>query len=130
MSSQSIEFQKIKDENSASEIVRNCFRVPIEDSTNIFLMIDTIRYTVFDICPGGIGIIPEDNAAFSIDETIENCDLHIFDHLLKNLKGRVVHCSMGEEMSLQCGIQWIDIDTHSFDQLSEIILKMKNRILE
>jgi c-di-GMP-binding flagellar brake protein YcgR len=130
MSSHSIEFQEIQGDKSALEIVRNSFRIPIEDAENVFLAIDKIRYPVFDICPHGIGIIPEDNATFFIDEVIENCDLHIFDQLLKNLKARVIHCSLGEKMSRQCGFQWIDIDRQRLDQLNEIVLKMKDQLLK
>ncbi len=130
MSSQSIEFQKNNEDIDSSKIVRNSFRIPIESLENIFLVIDKIQYIVFDISPDGIGISPEDNTAFAINEIIENCELHIFDHVFENLKARVVHCSLGSEMTLQCGIQWIDLDRQSADLLNKIVLKMKDELLK
>ncbi len=130
MNSQSIEFQKIKEDTDSPEIVRHSFRIPVEEMEKIFLVIDKIQYTVFDISPGGIGISPEDNTAFAVDEIIENCELHIFDDLFENLKARIVHCSLGIEMTLQCGIQWIDLDRQSADQLNKIVLTMKDQLLK
>ncbi|MCP4671053.1 MAG: PilZ domain-containing protein [Desulfobacula sp.] len=130
MNSQSIEFQKIKEDTDSRDIVRNSFRVPIENMDNIFLVANKIQYAVFDISPGGIGIRPDDNSAFALDEIIEKCELHIFGHLFENLKARIVHCSLGIEMTLQCGIQWINLDRQSSDQINKIILKMKDEVLK
>ncbi len=130
MNSQSIEFQKIKDDKDSSEIVRNSFRVPIQEMGNISLIINKIQYKVLDISPGGVAISLEDNSVFTIDEIIENCELCILDHVFTDLKARVVHSSLGIEMSLQCGIQWIDIDRQCLDQLKQIILKMKSQLLK
>ncbi len=130
MNSQSIEFQKIKDEKGSSEIVRSSFRVPTQEMGNISLTINKIEYKVLDISPGGVAIGLEDNSVFTIDEIIDNCELCILDHVFTNLKARVVHSSLGIEMSLQCGIQWIDIDRQCLDQLNQIILKMKSQLLK
>ncbi len=130
MSSQSIEFQKIKEDTDSPEIVRHSFRIPVEDMEKIFLVINEIQYTIFDISTGGIGITPEGNTAFAVDDIIENCELHIFDDLFKNLKARIIHCSLGVEMTLQYGIQWVDLDKQSADRLNKIILTMKDQLLK
>ncbi|MCP4670001.1 MAG: hypothetical protein GY857_01735, partial [Desulfobacula sp.] len=46
MNSQSIEFQKIKEDTDSRDIVRNSFRVPIENMDNIFLVANKIQYAV------------------------------------------------------------------------------------
>ena len=86
MNIQSNEFQKIKEDTTSLETVRRAFRVPIEGMENIFLVIRGTKYKIVDISQGGIGIWREDNSVFTIGEIIENCELHIFDHLFKNLK--------------------------------------------
>ena len=130
MNNQSNEFQKIKEDTTSLETVRRAFRVPIEGMENIFLVIKGTKYKVVDIAQGGIGIWREDNSVFTIDEIIENCELHIFDHLFENLKVRIIHFSPEEEKSLHCGIQWIELVKQSSDKLSEIILKMKDKLLK
>ncbi len=130
MNNKSNEFQKNKEDTTALEIVRRAFRVPIEGMENIFLVIRGTKYKIVDISQGGIGIWREDNSVFTIGEIIENCELHIFDHLFKNLKVKIVHFSPEEEKSPHCGIQWVDIDRLSSDKLSEIILKMKDQLLK
>ncbi|MEN8211086.1 MAG: PilZ domain-containing protein [Thermodesulfobacteriota bacterium] len=130
MNNQSNEFQKIKEDTTSLEIVRRAFRVPIEGVENIFLVIRGTKYKIVDIAQGGIGIWREDNSIFAIDEIIRNCELHIFDHIFKNLKVGIIHFSPEEPKSLHCGIQWIDIDRQSSDKLSEIILTMKNQLLK
>jgi len=130
MNNQSNEFQKNKEDTTSLETVRRAFRVPIEGMENIFLVIKGTKYKVVDISQGGIGIWREDNSVFTISEIIENCELHIFDNLFENLKVRIIHFSPEEKKSLHCGIQWIDIDRLSSDKLSEIILKMKDKLLK
>ncbi len=130
MNIQSNEFQKIKEDTTSLETVRRAFRVPIEGMENIFLVIKGTQYKVVDISQGGIGIWREDNFVFTIDEIIENCELHIFDHLFENLKVRIIHFSPEEEKSLHCGIQWIELVRQSSDKLGEIILKMKDQLLK
>ncbi len=130
MNNQSNEFQKIKEDTTSLEIVRRAFRVPIEGMGNIFLVIKGTKYKIVDISQGGIGVWCEDNSVFTMDEIIENCELHIFDHLFKNLKIRIIHFSPEVVKSKHCGIQWIDIDRQSADKLSEIILKMKDQLLK
>ena len=130
MNNQFNEFQKIKEDTTSLEIVRRAFRVPIEGMENIFLVSKGTKYKVVDISQGGIGIWCEDNSVFTMDEIIENCELHIFDHLFENLKIRIIHFSPEEEKSLHYGIQWIELDRQSSDKLSKIILKMKDQLLK
>ena len=130
MNNQSNEFQKIKEDTTSLEIVRRAFRVPIEGMGNIFLVIKGTKYKIVDISQGGIGVWCEDNSVFTMDEIIENCEFHIFDHLFKNLKIRIIHFSPEVAKSKHCGLQWIDIDRQSSGKLSEIILKMKDQLLK
>jgi c-di-GMP-binding flagellar brake protein YcgR len=130
MNSQSIEFQKILKNYDSSENIRNFFRIPIKGMENIHVLINNIQYNVLDISPGGVAIILEDNAIFTINEIIENCELCIHDQVFHSLKARIVHSSLGMEMSIQCGVQWIDLDRQISDHLNQIILTMKNQLLK
>lgn len=130
MNSKSIKFQKITEETNSLEMTRNIFRIPTEAMGKIFLVIRGSKYKVVDISQGGIGISLEDNSVFTINETVENCELHIFEHLLKNLKGRIIHVTSEETKPKHCGIQWADLDKQSLNQLSEITLKMKDKLLK
>ena len=130
MNNKSIEFPKDNEDTNSLETTRNNFRIPTEEMENIFLVIRGTKYKVLDISQGGIGILLEDSSTFTIDETVENCELHIFEHLLKNLKVRIVHFRSRKTKTIHCGIQWADLDKQSSDQLSEITLKMKDQLLK
>lgn len=130
MNSQSIEFDKINQESAIPKIIRKSFRVPIEDSKNVWVVIQGRQYPVKDICLDGIGIVLEEYSLFSIDQTIKNCELTIFNVSIKNLNGRVVHLSLNLGKELQCGIQWVDMEEKAADQISKIVLKMKEQLLK
>ncbi|MCD4721498.1 MAG: hypothetical protein K8S13_16795 [Desulfobacula sp.] len=130
MSDQSIEFQKTKENISLSEIVRKSFRVPIEDKENVWVLINKKRYQVLDICLDGIGIALEKDSAFITEQALLNCELNIFNVLIKNLNGQIVHLTSDKDKKLQCGVQWIDLEKGAIDQISEIISKMKEQLLK
>ncbi|NOX33476.1 MAG: PilZ domain-containing protein [Deltaproteobacteria bacterium] len=130
MTSQSIEFNKIKDDSTLPEIVRKSFRVPVEAKENVWAVINKKRYSAQDICPNGIGIILENNSAFAVEQTLLNCELNIFNLLIKNLNGKVVHLSPGSGEKWQCGIKWMDMEKGAADQISKIVFKMKEQLLQ
>ena len=130
MSHQSIEFQKTKENIPLPEIVRKSFRIPIEDTENVWVVINGNRYPVLDICLDGIGIALEKESAFTIEQELLNCELTIFNVLIKNLNGQIVHLTSDEDKNLQCGVQWIDMEKAAIDQISEIVSKMKEQLLK
>ncbi|MBU1340446.1 MAG: hypothetical protein KKE44_07900 [Proteobacteria bacterium] len=130
MNSQSIEFDKIKEDATLPEIVRKSFRVPIEDTKKVWVLIHNKKYLVQDICIGGIGIVLKDNSVFTIDQSIKKCELNIFDISVKNLDGRIVHLSSGPGKELKCGIQWLSMEKETIHQISKIVLTMKQQLLQ
>ena len=130
MNSQSIEFDKINEDSSLPEIVRKSFRVPVEDNENIWVVINAKRYSLLDISLGGIGIVLDDTSAFTVAQTLKNCELNIFDVSIKELNGRVVHLSSDFGTALHCGIEWIDMQEKRAGQISKIIETMKKKLLE
>lgn len=130
MNSQSIEFDRIKEDSPLPKIVRKSFRVPVEDEKNIWAMINDARYSIHDICPGGIGITVEDNRSFFVDQDLLSCELHYFDIIVKDLNGRIVHVSVTLDHGWKYGIQWMGLDKTGSDQLSAIVNKLKAQVLE
>ncbi|MCK5836434.1 MAG: hypothetical protein KAH09_04135 [Desulfobacula sp.] len=130
MNDQSLEFRKMKDIPGLPERVRKSFRIPVEDSQKVWVLINNKRYPVLDICLNGISIALDDNGAFTIDQTINNCELNILDESIEALNGRVIHFSsyLGEDW--QCGIQWMDMNEITTRQISMIVLKMKEQLLK
>ncbi len=130
MSHQTIEFQKTKENIPLSEIVRKSFRIPIEDKESGWVIINGDRYPVLDICLGGIGIALENDSVFIIEQELSNCELTIFNVVVKNLKGQIVHLTTDQDKNLQGGIQWIDMEAAAIDQISEIVSDMKQQLLK
>jgi c-di-GMP-binding flagellar brake protein YcgR len=130
MDDQSLEFNKIKDIPGLPEIVRKSFRIPFEENQKVWVLINNKRYPVLDICLDGIGIALDDNQTFTIDQTVNNCELNVLDESIKNLNGRIIHSSLCIGEDWQCGIQWKDMDEVTARQISMIVLKMKEQLLK
>lgn len=130
MNSQSIEFDKIKEDSSLPEIVRKSFRIPVEDSRKVWVVIDDTQYTVLDISVGGIGIALKKSSVFCVDQVLTGCRLNIFNESITDLSGRIIHFSSDTGKKWQCGLQWIDMKENSVNQISKILLKMKDKLLK
>ncbi len=130
MSNQSIEFQKTKENIPLPEIVRKSFRIPIDDKENGWVVINKNRYQVLDICLDGIGISLEKDSEFATEQALLNCELTLFNVLIKNLNGKIIHLTSDKDKNLQCGIQWIDMEKGAIDQILEIVSNMKKQLLK
>ena len=130
MKDQSIEFQEIKESSRLPETIRKAFRIPIEDHHKVWVLINNKQYPVLDICSGGIGISLDDDSVFTIDQTIENCELTIFNKSITGLTARIIHSSFSGSEAFHCGIQWKDMKETTASQISMIVLKMKEKLLK
>lgn len=130
MNDQSIEFQKIKQDSALPENVRKTFRVPVEEKKNVWVVINDKRYPVQDICLDGIGIVLENDLSFIVGQGLLNCELNIFNVLIKKLNGQIVHLTSAKGKKLQCGIQWIDMEKGIADKIFKIVSKMKEQLLK
>ena len=130
MNSQSIEFDRIKEDSPLPKIVRKSFRVPVEDQKNIWIRINDVQYPIQDIGLEGIGITAGDSQTFLVDQAFSNCELHYFDRVIKNLNGRIVHVStaLGQDW-WKYGIQWEDIEKEASDRISALVCKLKEQLL-
>ncbi len=127
---QSIEFQDIKNDKSQQETVRRSFRVPVDSDDDVTVVINGNSYQVLDISLEGISIACEDNTAFMVEQTFDNCELRIPNNLINNLTGRIVHFSCGSEKGWQNGIQWIKFDKETSQKMSTLVALMKKEILK
>ncbi len=130
MSKGTIEFQKTKEDTSLPDIVRNSFRIPIDDKENTWVVIHKKRYPVLDICLNGISIDLEKNSPFTVEQALLNCELNIFDVSIKKLKGKIVHLTSSKEGKWRCGVRWIDMGKVTEDKIFKIISKMKDQLLK
>ncbi len=129
MNSPSKEFDKAKEDPAIPAIIRQSFRIPVENSLNVCVKIGHDRYPLQDIGVGGIGLSIKDESIFSIDQVLENCELILSDLTIENLKGRVVHVSKNPKGELHYGIQWIDPDSEASARISSIVQEMKEKLL-
>lgn len=130
MNKQSDEFDKSKEDDDIPNIVRKAFRVPVDDSSEVWAVIDHERYPVLDIAFDGIKIALRDEEQLVQQQVIKDCELNIFDVSFKGINGRVVHISLTENNEWQCGIHWIDITEDTARQIFEIVSKLKDKLLK
>lgn len=130
MNNPSIEFQDIKEDSDLPEIVRKSFRIPVDDTGKVCVVMNKNRYPVLDICCCGIRVGLDKKSSFSIDETLAHCELIIFNETIKNLNGKVVHFSSDRDGDFQCGIQWTGMEQKTANKIAAIVLKMKEQLLK
>ncbi len=130
MKKQSIELTSINEDPVLPKIVRHSFRVPILDKDKIHVTIQENSFPVLDLSESGISIAPQKKVHLLVDEKIKNCELHIFDTVLKGLTAQVVHFSSNSGEAWQYGLKWINLSKKMRNQLSEVILAIKEKLLK
>lgn len=130
MSNQPNEVDKAKQDPFLHKIVRSSFRIPIEDSQDIWVKIDNKKYPVKDICLEGIGIVFEDPKDFQVSATKMDCELQLYDTHVTGLHGRIIHFSLNSGQDWQCGIQWIKLEKESAKQIFDAVRKLKIELLK
>ncbi len=129
MNDKTIEFQQIDGDLTSPEIVRKSFRIPVENSENVWVELDGKKYSVKDISTGGINVCFEDQSLFSIRQKFFNCKLNLSDVTIEKLKGVVVHISSDSDQRGQCGIQWINTGKESEEKIDKTVSRMKQEFL-
>ena len=130
MNSQSGEIDSAPEDPQLYTIVRQSFRVPVDDPSRFWVRIDDKQYPLRDICLEGIGITLENPAGFVIAQTVMDCELCVDEHRFHHLNGRVVHFSLNSGRQWQCGIQWIAIDKKTAAGIGSIVETLKAALLQ
>ncbi|MCP3875619.1 MAG: hypothetical protein GY699_21000 [Desulfobacteraceae bacterium] len=125
-----LDFQKSKKDPSLPEIVRKEFRVPVEDKGDVWVVINKQQYPVSDICFDGISITIESKLEFTVDQSLPNCELYIFNSIFKNLNGQIIHLTARKGNIWQYGINWIEMEENTAKEISNIVTSMKVKLLK
>ena len=109
--------------------MRKYFRVNLKGNNDISVKINDVKYEIFDISEGGIGILlgPEDIFIAEGDE------LHIeltIKEAIHYLQGKVAHISPESPGELLCGIEFINIDKGKKDILAQFVEACKENIFK
>lgn len=130
MNDQPIEFDTQNANPDIPEIVRKSFRVPLENTQDVWVRINDRRYSVLDINFNGVRIAIEGQAGFNIEQAFTHCEFNLFDLSIKGLSGKVVHRSLNETKGWQCGILWTDLHMRDAERILEIVSTMKKQLLK
>jgi len=129
MNSQPDSQDKTHNDPLLNKIVRNSFRVPVDDADDMWVLIDGTRYPIRDICLDGIGIITEDPSAFTVAQIFMDCELNLAGELITGLNGRVIHFSLNSGKDWQSGIQWIAMTDDARKKITDIVTELKQEFL-
>lgn len=105
------------------QIIREIYRVPINQNDNISVQMDGKNYDVVNLGSHGIGIrIPQ--GAFSVDDTIPDIKLMLKGEILR-FKGKVVHVSTYKADTYLCGVRLVDMDEVSKQKLLDCVYRIR-----
>ena len=111
------------------EIMRKYFRISVKGNGDISIKINEAKYEVIDVGDNGIGIklSPEDIFVAVEDEL--PIELKI-EGMVHNLQGKVVHISPAGPEEFLCGIEFINIDKKSKDDLMNYLRTCREKIFK
>jgi hypothetical protein len=96
---------KEQPKQTKSKIIRDVYRLPIEDEDKVAIEINGTNYEVINMGANGVGIQVDEESAFAAGQQLDAIKLQLdTDHL--QLRGRVVHVSP-RDFQLMCGIEFI-----------------------
>ena len=116
-----IEFEGEDTENATYEadgkfsdvIVRDVFRVPVDDSYGVNACFGSRRYCVVNLSKRGVAIrLLKGQKPFGIGDVLPSIELTLPDRVL-NLRGKVVYVSYDEKEYPICGVNFLDLDEES-----------------
>jgi hypothetical protein len=107
-----IEFEAWETNEDIQKIFRKSFRIPINESDNVTLQINSHPYEIINITSVGISIYLEYANVFFIGDIIDNIELYIEGEFL-TFQGRVRHISPKDSDGYLCGIELIETVTNS-----------------
>lgn len=128
MTDQTLEFEHISE--NPGQLVRRYYRIPVEKSDGVHLLIGSTSYPVVDICQEGTGVLCAGNDGFLIGETVSDCRLWLGDKALSGLTGRIIHCSSHVSGQWHFGIQWLNLDAGHRDIMERVLDGLKKKALE
>ncbi len=118
--------EKIMDLN---KIKRKNFRISVKENDTVSIKVNNVPYEIIDLNDGGIGIrlSPEDILVGIGDElTIE---LKI-ESLVRTLQGKVVHVSSSGSKDILSGIEFMNIDNETREELIEYLQSCREKIFK
>ncbi|HCY84957.1 MAG TPA: hypothetical protein DHV36_07455 [Desulfobacteraceae bacterium] len=130
MTEDSIDFQPLPDAVSNETPVRKSFRVPVSHKENILAIIDGHTYQVANISKTGIAIHADSCLEFDAGQILSGTELLLGTQRLKELTGKVIHCSVHDGGFLQFGIKWQGMSAQDVTILENAIVKLKDQALK
>lgn len=111
------------------EIMRKYFRISVKGNGDISMKINDAKYEVIDVGDRGIGIklTPEDIFVAVEDEL--PIELKI-KGVIHKLQGKVVHISPAGPEEFLCGIEFINLDKKTKDDIMAFLQNYKENLFK
>jgi c-di-GMP-binding flagellar brake protein YcgR len=111
------------------EIMRKYFRISVKGSSDVSMKINEAHYDVIDIGDSGLGIrlTPED--IFIAAEDVLPIELKI-KGVVHKMQGKVVHITPAGPEEFLCGIEFINIDKKSKEELMAYLQESREKIFK
>ena len=102
--------------------IRQTFRVPIDESDNVKVIIDNIDYEVMDLASMGIGIKITKLDKFQVGDVINPLRVIINDRTFR-LEGEIVHITPDSPDTSLCGIKFHNMTAEIREMLLDYLHK-------
>jgi len=97
-----------QNETEDSAFHRHFFRLPVDESAKMKVMIDGREFQVVNLACSGVGIRLLKRDVFYADDHLKQIELEIEGKCLCS-PGRVVHVSLDDDESWLCGINLVEL---------------------
>ncbi|MEW6520731.1 MAG: PilZ domain-containing protein [Desulfurivibrio sp.] len=117
---------KEQTEQSKNKIIRHVYRLPIEDEDKVAIEIGGTSYEVINLGAHGIGILVDEENAFTAGQQLEAIKLQLDSEHLQ-LQGRVVHVSP-RDFQLICGIEFIKMGKENEKAMLNFLRRQRDNL--
>ena len=116
------------DDKVSNLIVRDVFRVPVDDSYGVNACFGSRRYDVVNLSKRGIAIrLLKGEKPFGVGDALPSIELTLPDRVL-NLRGKVVYVSYDEKKCPVCGLNFSDLDEESALRILEFYQHLRKEM--
>ncbi|OMH25579.1 hypothetical protein [Motiliproteus sp. MSK22-1] len=125
-----LEIEEIPSEPASAEVGRGLYRMPVREGMNFSVIINNIQYPLLDVSSRGVRISVEPETSIAAEDTVPDCRLILDKQVFSKLEGKIIHYSLDDDGEWICGINWINIDTSTEKEISEVLDNLRKELFK
>ena len=125
-----MELGEFENDSLINKILRKTFRIPLKEGGDSVVVIAGVTHPLIDLSHNGICCCLEAGETLDSAGLLFGCKLHLQGMDITGLTGKVIHCSLGKDNRLVCGIQWVKMDPEIEKKIESIVDSFRKKMFQ